>query len=104
MTDQTMQQNTYKNMLVAVSNAAFIRLVPTSEWMRIDYVEQPISTNTPGDVKVHLRDENSIGCPESTVLVSEINPETVSFMKLQEYRKLQEYSFGGMLFDTLSGS
>ena len=98
MTDQTMQQNAYKNMLVAVFNAAFIRLVPTSEWMRIDYVEQPISTNTPGDVKVHLTNENSTGWPESTILVSEINPETVSFMKLQEY------SFSGMLLDTLSGS
>ncbi len=98
MTDQTMQQNAYKNMLVAVSNAAFIRLVPTSEWLRIDYVEQPISTNTPGDTKVYLRNENLIGCPESIVLVSEINPETVSFMKLQEY------SFSGMLLDTLSGS
>ena len=98
MTDQTMQQNAYKNMLVAVSNAAFIRLVPTSEWLRIDYVEQPISTNTPGDTKVYLRNENLIGCPESTILVSEINPETVSFMKLQEY------SFSGMLLDTLSGS
>ena len=98
MTDQTMQQNAYKNMLLAVSNAVFIRLVPTSQWLRIDYVEEPITTNTPGDVKVHLRDENSIGCPESIVLVSEINPETVSFMKLQEY------SFSGMLLDTLSGS
>ena len=98
MTDQTMQQNAYKNMLVAVFNAAFIRLVPTSEWLRIDYVEAPITTNTPGDVKVHLRDANSFGFPESTILVSEINPETVSFMKLQEY------SFSGMLLDTLSGS
>ncbi len=98
MTDQTMQQNAYKNMLVAVSNAAFIRLVPTSAWLRIDCVEQPITTDAPGDVKVHLRDANSFGFPESTVLVSEINPETVSFMKLQEY------SFSGMLLDTLSGS
>ena len=98
MTDQTMQQNAYKNMLVAVSNAAFIRLVPTSQWLRIDYVEEPITTDTPGDAKVHLRNENLIGCPESIVLVSEINPETVSFMKLQEY------SFSGMLLDTLSGS
>ena len=98
MTDQTMQQNAYKNMLLAVSNAAFIRLVPTSQWLRIDYVEEPITTDTPGDVKVHLRDENLIGCPGSIVLVSEINPETVSFMKLQEC------SFSGMLFDTLSGS
>lgn len=98
MTDQTMQQNAYKNMLVAVSNAAFIRLVPTSQWLRIDYVEEPITTDTPGDVKVYLRNENLIGCPESIVLVSEINPETVSFMKLQEY------SFSGMLLDTLSGS
>jgi hypothetical protein len=41
MTDQTMQQNAYKNMLLAVSNAVFIRLVPTSPWLRIDYVEPP---------------------------------------------------------------
>ena len=98
MTDQTMQQNAYKNMLVAVFNAAFIRLVPTSGWLRIDCVEAPITTNTPGDTKVHLTNENSTGWPESTILVSEINPETVSFMKLQEY------SFSGMLLDTLSGS
>ncbi len=98
MTDQTMQQNAYKNMLLAVSNAVFIRLVPTSEWLRIDYVEEPITTDAPGDGKVHLRDENLSGWPESIVRVSEINPETVSFTKLQEY------SFSGMLLDTLSGS
>ena len=98
MTDQTMQQNAYKNMLLAVFNAAFIRLVPTSAWLRIDCVEQPITTNKPGDAKVHLTNENSTGWPESTILVSEINPETVSFMKLQEC------SFSGMFFDTLSGS
>lgn len=98
MTDQTMQQNAYKNMLMAVSNAAFIRLTPTSGWLRIDYVEGPISTNTPGDTKVYLTNENSTGWPESSVLVSEINPETVSFMKLQEY------SFSDMLLDTLSDS
>lgn len=98
MTDQTMQQNAYKNMLLAVSNAAFIRLVPTSQWLRIDYVEEPMTTDTPGDVKVHVRNENKIASPVSTILISEINPETVSFMKLQEC------SFSGMLFDTLSGS
>ena len=91
-----LKNNAYKNMLVAVSNSAFIQLTPESEWMRINVVDGTIDVAEPGEVKVHLLNENEIGDQWETISISDINPATVSFLKLQKY------SLSGVLMSVMA--
>lgn len=91
MSDNATQNNAYKNMLCAVSNAIFIKLDENSDWLRIDCVDGTLDCQSPGTVDVHVRNENKIGEPQDVICISDIDPNKVKF------KLLQEYSFSGVL-------
>lgn len=85
MSDIVTRQNAYENMLSVVTKATFIKLDDKSDWLRIDAVDDISPCNDPGDIAVHVRNDYIIGNGESTIVISDIDPNKVKFLMLHEY-------------------